>query len=206
MTAPLEPTTIPILMARLASPVDADAWRAFVARYRSFIDDRCQRAGLQPADAEEIRSRVLASLAAAMPNFEYDPARRFRGYLNVVVRNAVRSYWRELDRRPGAVGVGATHVPGESGRAELSATLDDLAEELDDRVSSDLSALWVAMSRVSARVSPATWRAFWRTAFERAPAALVAHELGKSVAAVHVAKSRVTSMLRAEMLGGRDTH
>jgi len=186
--------------------VDADAWRAFVERYRPFIDDRCQRAGLQPADVDEIRSRVLASLATALPSFEYDPARRFRGYLSVVVRNTVRSYWRELARRPGSIGLGeSSGFDGLEQEAQVPGAIDNLAEELDDRVSAELSALWFASARVSTRVSPDTWRAFWRTAFERAPAAEVARELGKSVAAIHVAKCRVIKMLRTEMLTVPDT-
>jgi len=205
MPASLEPTTIPMVKARLASPVDAGAWRAFVERYRSFIDERCLRAGLQPADVEKIRLRVLAGLAAAMPRFDHDPARRFRGYLNAVIRNAVRSYWRELARRPGVAGLGGTRAADEAERIGVAAKLDGLAEELDERISADLSALWFAMTQVSAQVSLDTWRVFWRTAFEGIPAVTVAHELGKSVAAVHTAKSRVVKLLRAEMRAAPDT-
>lgn len=201
MAASPNPTTIPMLMDRLTSPVDSEAWRAFVERYRPFIDARCRRAGLQQADVEEVRSRVLASLAFALPSFEYDPARRFRGYLHNVVRNAVRSYWRELSRSPGSIGSGETSVFGDlEDEIELPSAIEHLVDELDERVAEELSTLWLASVRVAARVSPATWRAFWRTALERAPAAVVALETGKSVAAVHVAKCRVIKMLREEML------
>ncbi len=200
-----DPTTIPLLLARVASETDADAWRAFVERYRPFVNGQCRRAGLQPADADEICSRVLASLAVAMSGFVYDPARRFRGYLNVVVRNAIHAYWRELARHPGSVGSGIPDLLDGLEWVEMPSMIADLAEELDERVSADVSALQLATARITSRVSADTWQAFWRTGFECAPAAVVARELGKSVAAVHMAKNRVIRMLRAEVDALPDT-
>jgi RNA polymerase sigma-70 factor (ECF subfamily) len=46
---------------------------------------------------------------------------------------------------------------------------------------------------------PATWRACWETKVCGRPAAVVAAELGLSVAAVHAATSRVLRRLRQEL-------
>jgi RNA polymerase sigma-70 factor (ECF subfamily) len=48
---------------------------------------------------------------------------------------------------------------------------------------------------------PATVRAFRRVVLDGAPSALVAQELGISVGAVYVAKSRVLGRLREEAQG-----
>ena len=46
-----------------------------------------------------------------------------------------------------------------------------------------------------------TWQAFWKTAVEHKTAPQAAEELGMSVAAVYMAKSRVLRRLRAEFEG-----
>jgi RNA polymerase sigma-70 factor (ECF subfamily) len=46
------------------------------------------------------------------------------------------------------------------------------------------------------QVQPKTWQAFWKTAVENKPGEQVAKELGISVAAVYIAKSRVIYRLR----------
>ena len=49
-----------------------------------------------------------------------------------------------------------------------------------------------------------TWKACWETAFCGRPAAMVAEELGMTVGAVYVARSRVVRRLRQEMAGMLD--
>jgi RNA polymerase sigma-70 factor (ECF subfamily) len=52
------------------------------------------------------------------------------------------------------------------------------------------------MARIRPEFEPATWTAFSRVAIDGAPAGEVARELGLSVNAVFIAKSRVLSRLR----------
>ena len=54
---------------------------------------------------------------------------------------------------------------------------------------------------VEAEFEPATLRAFRRLALDGASGAVVAEELGISVAAVYVAKSRVLQRIRREAKG-----
>jgi RNA polymerase sigma-70 factor (ECF subfamily) len=48
-------------------------------------------------------------------------------------------------------------------------------------------------------VSAATWQAFWQTAVEGRGGAEVAAELGMTVAAVYLAKSRVMARLKVQV-------
>ncbi len=78
------------LLERLKDPDDDAAWRTFDAQYRGLILGYARRRGLQWADAEDVRQRVMLALAERLPRFRYDPSRgRFRDYLGVAVRNAV---------------------------------------------------------------------------------------------------------------------
>ena len=63
---------------------------------------------------------------------------------------------------------------------------------------------WAA-GRIRSEFNPATWDAFWRTAVLGEAAGPVARELGVSVNAVYIARSRVTRRLRATIdeLGDR---
>jgi RNA polymerase sigma-70 factor (ECF subfamily) len=57
-----------------------------------------------------------------------------------------------------------------------------------------------ACEQVRRDVSDTTWQAFWRTAFQGQPGKRVAADLGLSVAAVYLARSRVLARLK-ELVG-----
>jgi RNA polymerase sigma-70 factor (ECF subfamily) len=185
-------STSATLLHRLRNLRDEAAWRTFLQRYTPLIENWSRRQDLRAADREEIRDRVLARLASALPTFEYDPGQSFRAWLCTVVRNVVRDYWAELERRPGARGQGGSEVRG---WLEQQA---DLAEELGSSVNQDLQMAEQAVTRVQARVAPHTWQCFWLTAVEGKSAAEVAAELKLTLVAVYQNKNRVGKMLRAE--------
>ena len=58
--------------------------------------------------------------------------------------------------------------------------------------------LWAA-ERVRTQVEPESWQAFWQTAVESRNAREVAEELGISVGAVYIARSRVLARLREQV-------
>jgi RNA polymerase sigma-70 factor (ECF subfamily) len=57
---------------------------------------------------------------------------------------------------------------------------------------------WAA-EQVRHRFQDATWQAFWQTAVEGRSGQAVAQELGMTVAAVYLAKSRVMARLREQI-------
>lgn len=185
------PSTSPTLLRLLSLPGADEAWGTFMDRYGPLIDARCRAAGLQPADAEDIRAGVCARLVESLPGFRLDPARRFRGYLQRVADNAIRTHWRTLRRRPGWVGHG--------GDADdlLPEPLAGLGAELDEQVRARVEGVLRAIDGVRFEVGPDNWQAFWLTAVEGLSGAEASSRLGKSPASVYMAKSRVIMRLRA---------
>jgi RNA polymerase sigma-70 factor (ECF subfamily) len=189
------------LLVRLrAGAADPDAWRQFVLLYGPLLMAWGRRWGLQEADAEDVTQTVLLKLAGRLRSFEYDPTRRFRGFLRVVAQGV----WVDL------LSAGRREVPG-SGDSAVEAALgsaparDDLAARLEAAYDREL--LDLATQRVQARVEPHTWSAFRLTALEGRSGAEAAAVLGLPVPAVFVAKSRVQKMLREEVArldGGGD--
>lgn len=192
MTAHEIPTTSPTLLRMLALPGAHEAWETFVERYGPLIDARCRRAGLQPADADDVRAEVLAALVAALREFHHDPARRFRGYLQRVADNAIATRWRVLRRRPGWVGVGG----GET--TDPPEPLARLGAELDEQVRARIDDVLRAVDRVRFEVGETAWQAFWLTAVDGLSGPEAAARLGRSAASVYMAKSRVLACLRAQ--------
>ncbi|WP_165224030.1 RNA polymerase sigma factor [Aquisphaera insulae] len=188
------PTTCPSLLRMLALPGMDEAWETFLERYGPLIDARCRSAGLQPADAEDIRATVCASLVDALRRFHHDPARRFRGYFQRTVDNAIKTHWRTLRRRPGWIGRGGDGDEGDG----VPESFAGLGAQIDDQVHARMEGFQRAMDRVRFEVGETAWGAFWLTAAEGLSTAEAADRLGKSISAVYMDKSRVLARLRAE--------
>ena len=56
-----------------------------------------------------------------------------------------------------------------------------------------------AAEQVRREVQQSTWQAFWKTAVEGRPGKQVADQLGMSLAAVYLAKSRVIARLKEKV-------
>lgn len=190
------PSTDPSLLFLLRTLDNNDqAWQIFVERYRPAMVTWCRAHGLQSADVDEVVSRVLANLATAMRRFEYDPSLRFRGWLKRVVTRTVFNWLRERRRHPWLVG------QGEDGHWQFEQMVDprsvqDLAQQLDDRVTSDEQLFARAMALVQQQVEIQTWSAFFETAIRGRGADEVASELAMNRSTVYMAKSRVIAKLK----------
>ena len=188
------PRTSPTLLALLRGPTSEEAWLRFVRLYQPRIEWRCQAVGLQAADCDDVTGRVLTKLVIALRSFEYDPAKRFRGYLRTVVASVLADFWAERQNRPGII---ASGDPAQAEiLAQVPAQFQDLADEIDQQVLSDLGHARRLIDAVQAQVSEVHWQAYWLTAVDHRPAIDVAHELGLTVSAVYMAKSRVGKLLR----------
>ena len=173
-------------------PADQDSWRRFDARYRPLIHAWCRHWGAQELDAQEVAQTILTHLSARLKSFEYDPARRFRGWLSTVTRHAWAAFVE--GRATGPIGAGDSRV--DQLLHEVVAR-EDLASRLEAEFDQEL--LEVAMLRVQARVEPHTWEAFRRTALEELAPAEVAARFGMKIATVYVARSKVQRLLREEL-------
>jgi RNA polymerase sigma-70 factor (ECF subfamily) len=189
---PEGPPTRQSLLLRLRDHQDHQAWAQFVDVYAPLIYDYARQQGLQDADAADLTQACLRRFAASVGSLEYDPQRgSFRGWLFTLVRNKLRDV---LDRpRSFQQGSGDSRV--QQLLENQAAPERDEAAEWDREWRRNMFA-WAA-EQVRPRVQETTWQAFWKTAVENKSGHEVAAELGLTVAAVYLAKSRVMARLRA---------
>jgi len=90
------------LLRRATDTSDEEAWRQFDARYGELVLRYCRAQGLQYADAEDVRQRVMLNLVRYLPHFAYSRSRgRFRAYLRQIVCHEIG---RQRSRRHDASG------------------------------------------------------------------------------------------------------
>src|SRR5260370_37897418 len=111
MLALVAGTTTPVsLLQRLRQPAAQAAWERFVQLYTPLLRAWAHRLGLRDGDCDDLVQDVFAVLVRKLPEFEYRPDQRFRGWLWTVLLNKYREQRRRL-----AVGAG----PGEVGLDDL---------------------------------------------------------------------------------------
>ena len=181
------------LLLRIRNPHDERAWSEFVRLYAPLIHAYGMKHGLQDADAADLAQDTLRNVLRAIPEFVYDPGRgSFRGWLCTIARNEIRRF---AHRR-------AKQTDG-TGDSNVRAILDEQPDREPHPAEWDheyrLNLFRWAAERVRAEFRASTWQAFWRTAVGGADAAAVAAELGLTVGAVYIARSRVTARIRQEI-------
>jgi RNA polymerase sigma factor (sigma-70 family) len=179
------------LLVRLRDARDEGAWSQFVELYAPLVFGFARKHGLQDADAADLTQDVLQAVSGGIRKLDYDPRRgSFRGWLFTVVRNKLRNFLA-AQRRPGR----GTGDP-DAGRLlhELPAPEEDQTEWWDREYERRVFA-W-ASEQVRGAFQESTWQAFWQTAVEGRTGPEVARTLGMSVAAVYLAKGRVTARLK----------
>ena len=134
--------------------------------------------------------RCWWSWSPKLPEFEYDPTQRFRGWLRTITVNKVRDFQRQKSTRA-STGVNET--------IERITVVDsvDLFEEAEYRS----FLVKRALKLMQAEFQDQTWQACWKHIAEGRKAADVAQELGITTNAVYIAKCRVIRRLREELDG-----
>jgi RNA polymerase sigma-70 factor (ECF subfamily) len=183
-------------LLRRAQSGEADAWKDLTDLYRPLIIGWLNRQGVPAVDLEDLSQDVLLSVVKQLPNFEHSgQTGAFRSWLRTIVCSRTTDYWR-------AIGASTQASGGSGATAALQQIADpdsDLNRQWDE--DHDRYVLDCLLDLVEAEFEPATLRAFRRLALDGAGGAEVAEELGMSVAAVYVAKSRVLQRIRREAKG-----
>ena len=175
------------LLDRLRQPSQEQAWTRFVQLYTPLLFHWARRLGLRDADAADLVQDVLTLLVRKLPEFHYNRQKSFRAWLRTVTLNSWRNRCRRVEPPR------AAHPPDLDGLAGPDEA--DLLSETEYRQ-------WLvgrALELMQAEFQPATWKACWECVVAGRSAAEVAAELGISVGAVYMAKSRVLSRLRQEL-------
>jgi RNA polymerase sigma-70 factor (ECF subfamily) len=177
----------------LRDRADAEAWQRLVDLYSPLLSAWLRRHALQDADVDDLVQEVLVTVAREAPKFQHSgrPG-AFRSWLRTILANRLREFWRGRRLRPTA-----------TGESDFIAFLD----QLEDR-DSGISRLWDQehdqhiVRRLLAMIEPqfasSTWQAFRRVVLDGARPDAVAADLGLTVNAVFIAKSRVLQRLRQE--------
>jgi RNA polymerase sigma-70 factor, ECF subfamily len=175
---------------------EEEAWKDLTELYRPLIIGWLNRQGVPAVDLEDLSQDILLSVVQHLPGFEHSGHRgAFRSWLRTIVCNRTTDYWRAAGARtPASGGRGAT-----AALQQIADPDSDLNRQWDEE--HDRYVLGCLLDLVEQEFEPATLRAFRRLALDGASGAEVAAELGLSVAAVYMAKSRVLQRIRQEAEG-----
>jgi RNA polymerase sigma-70 factor (ECF subfamily) len=190
------PSTRPSLIVRLRNSQDERAWAEFTAIYSPLIYRLARRKGLQDADAADLVQEVLRAVAKAIDRWEPDPARGpFRGWLFRIARNLMINVMTSQRRHPRGIGGEdfARFLEEQAGASQEDSALFEIEYKRQ-------LFQW-ASDRIRGEFRPSTWAAFRRTWVEGSKSRDVAAELGMSLGAVHMARSRVVARLRQVIAG-----
>jgi RNA polymerase sigma-70 factor (ECF subfamily) len=190
-----EDSTCSSLLERVRSK-DQTAWDRLVKLYSPLIYLWCRRASLQEADAADVGQEVFRAVARNILNLEHgQPGDSFRGWLRTITRNKI------LDRVRGSHGgvVGSGGDEGQDLLLRVPAEASDSGSSEDSLESKVLFQRAVALVRTD--FGENTWQVFQKVTLEGQRPADVAQELGLTLNAVYLAKSRVLRRLREEFDG-----
>jgi RNA polymerase sigma-70 factor (ECF subfamily) len=143
-------TTPPSLLERLRRPVDQEAWERFVHLYTPLLCRWARKVGVPAAEVGDVVQDVFAVLVQKLPEFRYDAAQRFRGWLWTIALNK----WRERCRR---------RRPAQE---ELPETLAGDETEAVGEEEYRQYLMRRALQIMETEFQPATWKAFWKSAIE----------------------------------------
>ena len=184
------------LLERLRRQPDSPDWQRLVDIYTPLVHGWLRRQEVPAGDADDLVQDVLGVVVRELPAFEHNQRPgAFRAWLRGITVNRIRGYWR------------SRHQPDRAGGdSDAVRQLDQLEDP-----NSGLSQIWDqehdrhVMARllevVEKEVTPPTWQAFRGVVLEGKTEDAVAAELGLSLNAVFIAKSRVLSRLRREAKG-----
>ena len=186
MTTPATHTSLSLL-DRLKDPADKDAWARLDRLYTGLLRAWFAAAGVQPADRDDLTQNALAVVLRRVKEFEHSgrPG-AFRAWLRSIATNVLREFWRA---RPAP--------QADSVLAELADPGSGLSQAWD--ADHERHVLEGLLDLARPEFAESTWQAFRRAGFDGVPARQVAEELGLSVNAVLIAKSRVLRRLHAEL-------
>jgi len=183
------------LLERLQGPRDEAAWRRLDDLYRPLIRSWLRRDPALGEAADDIVQEVMGALVRELPGFQRQRTGSFRRWLRTITAHRLAAHHRSRNSRPVALGASQEKCR----LAQLTDPDSELSQLWD--AEHDRHVLRRLMDLIAPQFEPVTLAAFRRVAFDEVAPARVAEELGLSLNAVLLAKSRVLSRLRQEAAG-----
>jgi RNA polymerase sigma-70 factor (ECF subfamily) len=175
---------------------DPGAWKDLVELYRPLVVGWLHYQAVPADEVDDLVQDILLAVVQSLPSFSHSGRHgAFRAWLRTIARNHACDFWKARRTR-------AHHGGAEEALRQLEdpdSRLNRLWDEEHDRY-----VLRCLLDLMELEFEANTVRAFRRVALEGAASAEVARELGLSVGAVYVARSRVLRRLREEAQGVLD--
>jgi RNA polymerase sigma-70 factor (ECF subfamily) len=183
------------LLERLRTSPDEAAWRRLDELYRPLIRRWLLRDPSLGEEAEDVVQEVMGVLVRELPDFQRQRNGSFRRWLRTITAHRLGAFYRSRKNRPVALGSPLEDSP----LMQLADPHSELGRQWDRE--HDRYVMNRLMELIAPQFEPTTLAAFRRAAVDGIAPALVAEELGLSLNAVLVAKSRVLGRLRQEAEG-----
>ena len=183
------------LLERLRTSPDEAAWRRLDDLYRPLIRRWLLRDPSLREEAEDVVQEVMGVLVRELPDFQRRRNGSFRRWLRTVTAHRLGAFYRSRKNRPLALGSPLVDSP----LMQLADPKSELGRQWDRE--HDSHVMNRLMELIAPLFEPTTLAAFRRVAVDGISPAQAAEELGISLNAVLVAKSRVLSRLRQEAKG-----
>jgi RNA polymerase sigma factor (sigma-70 family) len=187
----VNPTSVILLDRLRAARPDDPEWGRLAKIYQPLIRRWIVRVPGLGEDATDVTQEVFLVIVRGISTFERQREGSFRAWVRGITVNVVRNYRRRQFRKP----VVALD-PCEGFLDGLAEPTSELAREWE--LDHDRHIFQKLQTIVQPSFDPTTWEAFRRFAIDGLPAAQVAADLGLTVNAVTLAKSRILKRLREE--------
>jgi len=188
----LDTTPISLLDRLRANPAE-DVWNRLVEIYSPMIRRDLSQSRVSDADIDDLSQEIFLVLLRELPHFVHSGRNgAFRHWLRELVLHRKLMYWRAPRR--------STVVVADP---QFLAELENPESESNQWWDRDHDAYVVErlLTLLQPEFTESTWRAFCMQALEHRSPTAVADELGLTVNAVVIAKSRVLRRLRQEAQG-----
>lgn len=183
------------LLERLRTSPDEAAWRRLDDLYRPLVRQWLLRDPSLGVEVDDVVQEVMSVLVRELPAFQRRRNGSFRRWLRTITAHRLGAFYRARKNRPRPLGCSLEDSP----LMQLADAKSELGGQWDRE--HDRYVLNRLMELIGPQFEPTTLAAFRRVAFDGIVPADAAEELGLSLNAVLVAKSRVLSRLREEAKG-----
>jgi RNA polymerase sigma-70 factor, ECF subfamily len=170
---------------------DEGAWHDLCELYRPLIAAWLRRQSVPETDIDDLMQEIFLAVVRGLPSFNHSGRRgAFRAWLRTIANNYSCDYWKSPARR--------TAASGDEAAQSALGLLEDADSPLNRYWDEehDRYVLRCLFEAVELEFEPTTVRAFQLVALDGASGAEAADQLGISLTAVYIARSRVLSRLR----------
>ena len=157
-----------------------DQWKRFVDEYTPYLTAMLRRRGFSQEDTLDVIQETFVTVADHIGDFQYDPSKRFRGWLATI---ALRKAWRHASQE-------RRRVPACGGTTNLRRIGDHALERDLDEDEDEERRLSILLGRLRATLTDLEWKAFELTVLGDVAIDQAAARLDIAVGYLYVCRSR----------------